>query len=223
MILGIDTANEAISLALYTPQNIAPVVSSLFAVRDMAERLTHEIALLFTAAQATPQQVTGVVCTVGPGGFSGVRVGLGYATGLAMGLNVPVYGVSVHEALARGIKPRIDAPNHNSIVVVQNAGRGMVYAQAFDAQLNPLMPLQEMTLAQMAQSVSALPQPMCFTGNAALALQGLVPNSIVSADVRVDPEVLVKLWPHAHAHAAQYGAQAVYIRPPDAKLPTRTA
>jgi tRNA threonylcarbamoyladenosine biosynthesis protein TsaB len=218
MILGIDTANEAISLALWSPQQgLAPVVSALFPVRDMAERLTHEAALLFAAAHTTPQQLGGIVCTVGPGGFSGVRVGLGYASGLAIGLNIPLYGVSVHEALARGLKPRIGATAHNSILVVQNAGRGMVYAQAFSADCVPLGALHETTPEQLQSIIRDLPTPVALTGNGATAL-GLN-DAVISADCRVDAQVLTQMWPHLQANPAQYPPQAVYIRPPDAKLP----
>jgi tRNA threonylcarbamoyl adenosine modification protein YeaZ len=221
MILGIDTANEAISLALGHPNGVVPVVSSLFAVRDMAERLTHEVDLLCAAAGITPQHITGVVCTVGPGGFSGVRVGLGYATGLAMGLKVPVYGISVHEALARGIKPRTDAPQIASIMVVQNAGRGMVYAQAFNNHCKDLTALHETTLAQVQQDLATLPHPICVTGNAAPLLTG--DGLVLSTDMRVDVEVLLHLWSHMQQNADQYMPNAVYIRPPDAKLPSSAA
>jgi tRNA threonylcarbamoyladenosine biosynthesis protein TsaB len=94
----------------------------------------------------------------GPGNFTGVRIAVAAARGLALGLGVPAIGVTRLEALAHGL-PR-------PVAVVEDARRGEVYVQAFAPDAGPavLMPL-----GAAARAVGGLP----LTGSAAAAVAGL--------------------------------------------------
>jgi tRNA threonylcarbamoyladenosine biosynthesis protein TsaB len=63
---------------------------------------------LLRAAQLEPRELDGIVVGTGPGSFTGIRIGLATARGLALGLGVPVAGVSTLHAYAGG-RPVIDA------------------------------------------------------------------------------------------------------------------
>jgi tRNA threonylcarbamoyl adenosine modification protein YeaZ len=93
---------------------------------------------------------------VGPGTFTGIRVGLAAARGLAMATTKPLVAVSTLEVLAAGA-PSGGSSGGNVLAVV-DAGQGQVYAQAFDAGAGALCVPQCMNVAQasaLAMQLSA--------------------------------------------------------------------
>ncbi len=77
-------------------------------VRTQARLVLRAADELMHAAGVTPDELDGIVVGTGPGSFTGIRIGLATARGLALALNVPVAGVSTLEAFAGGT-PVIDA------------------------------------------------------------------------------------------------------------------
>ena len=77
-------------------------------VRTQARQVLRAADELLRAAGIAPSELDGVVVGTGPGSFTGMRIGLATAQGLALGLGVPVAGVSTLHAFAGG-RPVIDA------------------------------------------------------------------------------------------------------------------
>lgn len=94
-----------------------------------AERVANDVEAAMSAAGVRPDQIERVVVTVGPGSFTGVRVGLAYAKGFALARGVPALGVTTLEALAR----TFGAP----CVVTADARHGAVFAALFDKDFVP--------------------------------------------------------------------------------------
>jgi len=127
--IGIDTATHGASVALLDREGRAEV-------RVLAERGAHardllgEIDRLLQAARVSRAELRGIGVAVGPGSFTGVRVGMATGKGLAMALDIPLVGLSTLEAIAR-------AAAHGSTVdiaclcAVLAAGRGELYAARF--------------------------------------------------------------------------------------------
>lgn len=104
-VLAFDTANEMISIALgkldSTNKTFELVASKeVEAFRASNEKLIPEVDLLVSEQGITRAQLVCVVCGRGPGSFTGVRICLATAKGLAIGLGVPLYGVSTSDAQA---------------------------------------------------------------------------------------------------------------------------
>jgi tRNA threonylcarbamoyl adenosine modification protein YeaZ len=98
-ILALDTATTRVVVALGTPQGTIEGLSSWDAGYRHGETLLPAIARLLAENDLERSQVVGVVVGTGPGAFTGLRVGIATAKGLAHGLSIPLVGVSTGEAL----------------------------------------------------------------------------------------------------------------------------
>jgi len=145
LTLVIETATAACSVALI---EAGRVIDSRHEVvgRGHAERLVPMIAELPDGGRA-PR----ILVDCGPGSFTGVRVGIAAARGLALGWGADAFGYSSLSLLAAaGFARNLGWP---SLAVVLEGGHGEVFMQAFDAQLLPLSALAslkpEAALAQL--------------------------------------------------------------------------
>lgn len=126
----------------------APGLVALAGPTPRSELVVAAVDLLLRGAGIERSAITGVAASRGPGSFTGVRVGLATAQGLATALGVPAHGFSSLLAQAA----RTDAPE---CLAVQPARRGHVYAQAFsrrDGSLEPSEAPRIVTLASLAGS-----------------------------------------------------------------------
>lgn len=121
-LLVIDTSGPACAVALDggAHHGLTRVESM---TRGHGERLLPLVAALLDAAGVPPAALDGVVVCTGPGGFTGVRVGVAAALGIAKGAGIPCCGVTRFAALAHG------RPGASRIVLP--AGGGLIFAQAF--------------------------------------------------------------------------------------------
>jgi tRNA threonylcarbamoyl adenosine modification protein YeaZ/ribosomal-protein-alanine acetyltransferase len=98
MLLVIDTCFNACSVALHDGQLIASRHDVM--ERGHAEALGPMVVALFAAADVRPDMLTRIVVTRGPGTFTGLRIGLSYAKGMALALNIPLIGIDSLTAAA---------------------------------------------------------------------------------------------------------------------------
>ncbi|MBI1950642.1 MAG: tRNA (adenosine(37)-N6)-threonylcarbamoyltransferase complex dimerization subunit type 1 TsaB [Acidobacteria bacterium] len=128
-VLGIDTATSRASVALARGDEIAALMSLDGRGRHAGDLLARIDALL-AGAGLRPSDLSGIAVTVGPGSFTGVRIGMATAKGLAYSLDLPLGGMSTLEALALAtLSP--EAPPAPRLCVAIEAGRGEVYAAVF--------------------------------------------------------------------------------------------
>lgn len=94
--------------------------------RGQQERLPVMAAEAFEATGITPRELSHIGVTLGPGSFTGVRVGLSFAKGLAVALNLKLQGIGTLEAL--GHHPQLLGKNRLAVI---DGGRGRLYVQHF--------------------------------------------------------------------------------------------
>ncbi len=137
LFLCLDTSTPTARVAILDgdPQS-AEVVR--FAAEATAERHAgHLLPLCAEALRAVgvaPAALAGIACGGGPGSFTGLRVGLSTAKGLALPTGVPLHVVSSLEALALdilGMPPNRTAPSPITAVPCLDAGKGEIYVAAY--------------------------------------------------------------------------------------------
>ena len=127
-LLAIDTSTEACSAALLCGDTL--IERSELAPRRHAELILPMIEAVLAEAGIARRQIGGIAVGRGPGAFTGVRLGISIAQGLALGLDVPVLAVSSLAALAQDA-PKDAAYAHATILAVIDARMGEIYAGAF--------------------------------------------------------------------------------------------
>jgi len=198
LVLSIDTALGETSLAL--SEGDKRVAAFHHPARDQqAKMLVPWIEALLREQHIWYPDLEGFVVSIGPGGFTGIRIGLATARALAFAAQKPIAGFSTLEILAcHAAAPEVTA--------VLPAGRGLVFHQQFGASLKPLTE-PEMLLLEPSQVRGVL-----ASSDPAQAPQHLVP-------IKDFAPTLAAL---IHKEPTRFGEAPVplYIRPPDAKPQT---
>jgi tRNA threonylcarbamoyladenosine biosynthesis protein TsaB len=125
LTLGLDTALSSCSVALLRDGRVI-AASARPLEKGHAEHLAPMARDVLAEAGVHARDLDRVGVVVGPGGFAGVRVGVAFARGLALGTRLKAVGVASLAALARG------AFGTGRIAAVVNAHRGEVYAALYD-------------------------------------------------------------------------------------------
>jgi tRNA threonylcarbamoyladenosine biosynthesis protein TsaB len=100
LLLALDTSTSTASLALFDGRRVVSETTWL-AGREHSSRMLVEVEIALDRVGKTMNAVTGLVVARGPGSFTGVRVALSVAKGMAAGLSIPVWGVNSLDVLAR--------------------------------------------------------------------------------------------------------------------------
>lgn len=213
LILAIDTSFGAVSAALVSSEGaVVAHVEADNPPGTQAETLPPLVADMFAKAGAEFKQLSRVVATVGPGAFTGVRIGLAFAKGLKLATGAVILGVTTLDCLAAQAGPS------RPIGVVLDAKRGEVYAQAFDAKLAPLSEAGVVSIdAAVVQFRKTLRAPYLLTGSGAALLGDLGPCEIIGHG-RIDTRLLALRM--IDAEPQRYPPVPAYLRAPDARLPT---
>ena len=124
-ILAFDTTAAHCAAALLSGGQVVAQKQEDMA-RGQAERLIPLLEEILTEAGKNWHDLDALAVGVGPGNFTGIRIAVSAARGLALGLGVPAIGVSIFEARAEGL-PR-------PLYVVEDARRGEIYVQKFNSE-----------------------------------------------------------------------------------------
>jgi tRNA threonylcarbamoyladenosine biosynthesis protein TsaB len=168
VVLALDTTTSAGSCALLRDDDLVRVQASDQS-RPQASRLPGELAAMLEREGVALPEIDILAVGIGPGSFTGLRVGIATMQGLAMALNRPLFGISAFDALAliafggSGTKGSPD-PLHVHVAPWVDAWRGEVYAALYQNGREiepPTVDLPEHLLQPF------IGRPMLFTGDGA--------------------------------------------------------
>ncbi len=215
MILAIDTAFGPIGVALVSASGEVVAYHTIMdALGAQAEKLPPLVQRMFAEAEVGPTALQRIAVTTGPGAFTGVRVGLAFAKGMALALKVPLLGFTTLTCLAAQARAReATAASYASVI---DARRGELYVQAFDAALASLIEPEVMTLDHARQRLLALARPMVLAGSGAGLIE--LPDAQVLGVATIDARLVALMA--MHADPAAHAPVPCYLRAPDARLPS---
>lgn len=206
ILLAIDTALENASVGLVAGDRRWTRVATIG--RGHAEILMDAIAGLLAEAEVAPSTLERIAVTVGPGSFTGLRVGIAAARGLALVKRIPVVGVPtlmIHAAHALAL---MEMPR--PVLALLPARADELYGQAFDADGAPLSPPAAGTSADFAAEAAAGNFVVAGAGAAVLG-EGFAP---VHRDSAPSIDMLLDLG--ARLDPALFPPKPLYVKPPDA-------
>jgi tRNA threonylcarbamoyladenosine biosynthesis protein TsaB len=218
LILAIDTALDACAAAvLDTDEN------KVIAQETQAMRRGHAEALMPLVARVMKESGIGfaaldrVAATTGPGSFTGLRVGLSAARGVALAANKPVVGITTLTAYAA---PHVSENGEHPIISAIDARHDHVYLQVVNGHGGPLVAPRVAPIDE-ALAASRFGAPL-LAGNAANMLAERWPKD-APAPVKVEqqpaPDIVWVAWLAAAVDPAVATPRPFYLRAPDARPP----
>jgi tRNA threonylcarbamoyladenosine biosynthesis protein TsaB len=154
VLLALDTSTSTASVALFDGQRVLSETTWL-AGREHSTRLLVEVEIALERVGTRVDDLTGLVVAHGPGSFTGVRVALSVAKGMAAGLGIPAWGINSLDVVALAAEPA-DVP----VRAVIEAGRGR-YATALYSHGHPV---GDARLADLDQLLDLIAQPTLIVG-----------------------------------------------------------
>ncbi len=156
-LLALDTSTEACSVAL----QIGAEILSLDEVcpQQHSKRVLPMVQQLLSQAGIALKDLDGIVFGRGPGSFTGVRIGVGVAQGLAFGAGLPLYGVSTLAAMAQAAKRLYHA---DKVVAAIDARMAEVYLGCYQLDATGLMQLVGEEIARKPAELVAADVPAGF-------------------------------------------------------------
>lgn len=225
--LGLDTATSACACALWSASEARAVaVRAEEMQRGQAERLVPLVQDTLKAAGLGFGDIARIAVTVGPGTFTGLRIGLAAARGFALAAGCPLIGVTSLEVAVVGLSA--DFAGCQSLAAIESR-REELFLQPFAADGKPLADPVDMSPANLPLLAAGwfTPAPLVIVGDAAeraaAALGGWV-HGIRVVVTHGGNEALAGARIAAAIDAAGIAsrpADPLYIRPPDVTLPNR--
>jgi tRNA threonylcarbamoyladenosine biosynthesis protein TsaB len=216
LILAIDTALDACAAAvLDTDAGRLVAHESQAMKRGHAEALMPLIGRVVAASGTAFTALGRIAVTTGPGSFTGLRVGLSAARGIALAANIPVVGVTTLAAYAA---PIVGQNAEHPVVSAIDARHDHVYIQVVSGNGSALI---RPRLAPMAEALGAcrFGAPH-LVGNAAAILAEQWPSHAVppiKVDAQPAPDISWVGWLGAAVSPDTAPARPFYLRAPDAK------
>ncbi len=177
--LVIDTAGRAGRVGLVREGGVAGAVA-LDAARRHARDLTPAVAGLLADAALKPADLTGVVVSVGPGSYTGLRVGVTAAKALAYATDCAL--VPVPTFLAIAARAPAEAMN---LWVIADALQGQVYLQRFRRETGGFVPVEPLGIDAAKDTLNGAPPDAWFTGPGVAVFE----TTNIPQTCRIVPEV----------------------------------
>lgn len=172
LILNIDTALDTASVCFAKDGEPLELIKNENS-RDQAAWLHQTIAQLLKKNNLKPNQLEAVSVSIGPGSYTGLRVGLSAAKGLCYALQIPLIAVSTLEMLAFAVQEEAT----DLICPMIDARRMEVFVALYDKSLQEKIPAHALILDECSFTAILSTDKILFCGTGSKKLQTLISNS----------------------------------------------
>lgn len=224
LLLAIDTTTRVCSVALGDHEKILAEYQ-LNVKNTHSQRLMPLIVSLFRDSGADKSRLEGVALSIGPGSFTGIRIGMATAKGLCQGLNIPAVGVMTLDALAEActffsglICPILDARKNQVYTALYRGAAG-------DPEM--LQPAAALSIDELGHRLAEYEDEVIFLGDAVESYGGAL-RQILGQRYREMPlpsrfnraalvlQKGIKIW-QEKGPVSPYALKPLYIRLPEAE------
>lgn len=169
-ILSIDTSSDVCSVAILEDNNLIKEINKTDS-KTHSENLMPLIDNLFKETGLSLSDMQAIACSIGPGSFTGIRIGIATAKAMTEVMQIPVIGVTSLETLAYLEKTQ------NNIVSIIDAKNNQVYCGIFN---NEYSLLEEYIADDIMEVITYIKQhlPITFVGNGATLHKELLENHL---------------------------------------------
>lgn len=157
-ILAVDTATRFASLALYDGEAVCSEESWRSADGHTVE-LAPRLARMLEQQEVSPGDLGGIAVALGPGSFTGLRIGLSIAKGLALALSTPLIGVPTLDILAYA-----QPPKRLPLYPIIQAGRGRICTAPYRWRRRRWRRQEELRITTMPELCTGLKERSLFCG-----------------------------------------------------------
>ena len=220
-ILAIETATGSCSVAvrdkgITVAQDFEPME------RGQSEALIPMVLRVVAKANVTLDGFDLIAATRGPGAFTGLRIGLPAARGLALASGIRCCGITTTQTIAEGA--RQTEGSDRSYIVAVDSKRSDIYIQTFDPQGRDLSEAQAVAVEAVRDHIEmlAIPGPVSVVGDAAERVLSMLPDTYLrsSASDLPDAQYVAAVADRLVASGQELPEPSpLYLRPPDAALP----
>jgi tRNA threonylcarbamoyladenosine biosynthesis protein TsaB len=224
LTLAIDAAGSCCGAAVAAGAELLAIANAAMR-HGQAEALLPIIDEVVRGAGLTPPALQLVAVTTGPGSFTGIRVGIASAHGIALALQLPLIGVSSFEAVAAAVP--VALLTGRRLLVALDSRRGDFYVQLFDDVRRPLSEPATRSAETLADFALCEEVDVCIAGDAAACAARALAARALSQGVEVitleaAPPVAGALRAAQSKWQLNEQVKAVrpfYLRPPNVRIP----
>jgi tRNA threonylcarbamoyladenosine biosynthesis protein TsaB len=220
-VLALSTSTPRGSAALVRDGEVLATVVYVD-LQGHAERIFEAIDAVLAQAGETRGAIDALACDVGPGSFTGVRVGVASAKGIALGLGLPLVGVVSLEAMAAAAFAAGEAGALDVVLAAIDAKKGEVFAAAYDIRGATLLAPCVRAQGSQAFAMAAPPGGRVVVAGEVAAEIALPAGARLARGVALDlPDAgwvgrLAAPRVGAPGEAGVDAVEPLYVRPPDA-------
>jgi tRNA threonylcarbamoyl adenosine modification protein YeaZ len=215
-ILALDTALGACSVCVFDGEQGLPLsIEAEEMTTGHAEALMPMIERAMARVEGGFASLSRIAVCIGPGSFTGLRIGISAARGLALATGVPAVGVSTLSAYAA---PIINPSEPGVVAVAVDARHGAVFFQCFTTSGRTIVLPRVLSAKEAARAIGSGPVKLAGSGAEAVAVESMTLGLKTSiADLRPAPDIAAVARLGLIADPATAPAKPLYLRPPSAK------
>ncbi|MEA2021081.1 MAG: tRNA (adenosine(37)-N6)-threonylcarbamoyltransferase complex dimerization subunit type 1 TsaB [Candidatus Caldatribacteriota bacterium] len=187
-ILGIDTSSRYCNLSIIEDEDIMIEYSINGLIKKHSSILIPAIKEMLTNINMEIQDMDGIAVTIGPGSFTGLRIGIGTVKGLSYAASVPITGVITLDVLAHNVEkmPYLICP-------VLDARKGEVYFSLYRGgeQLCKIIDYKCESIEELLKRLKNFQEKIIFLGEGMLKYQSILKEKISSRAIFIHPSLSI--------------------------------